>query len=246
MKIDIWYDFVCPFCYLGETKLEMALKQLAANPSALNETNGEIIVGSNSVTLNFRSFQLSPYPQHLSEAEKQLRRQTKKAQLQALDPAKRKDIHQLISEKYGMPYQQAKRMNDSIVESARAVGLNYRFDLLKPGNTEQAHIIAQYAKQKGLDHALILRYYAAYFEEGADIEDTEVLISLAESVGLDAAALRDCLKNPELLAAVNADQAEAKARGITGVPYFLIDDKYAISGAQGIEVFLKALQAAVL
>lgn len=244
MKIDIWYDFVCPFCFLGETKLEMALKQLASSPSAINETNGEIIVGSSSVKLNFRSFQLSPYPQHLSEAEKQQRRQTKKAQLQTLDPASRKDIHQLISEKYGMPYQQAKRMNDGIVASAKAVGLNYRFDLLKPGNTEQAHRIAQFAKDKGLDHALILRYYAAYFEEGAEIEDTEVLLALAASVGLDPSEVQASLDDPELLARVNADQAEAKARGITGVPYFIIDDKYAISGAQGVEVFLQALQKA--
>lgn len=222
MKIDIWYDFVCPFCYLGETKLEMALKAFGDNAAP--------------VELNFHSFQLSPFPAHFTEDDKEQRRLSMKSS--------HRDIHQLIADKYGITYEQSKANNDRIVASAQAVGLNYRFDILKPGNTEKAHIIAQYAKHKGLDHALILSLYSAYFEAGADLDDTEQLIALAQAVGLDAEEVRNQLSSPELLAAVNADQAAARKLGITGVPYFIFNDKYAVSGAQGVEVFMQALNKA--
>ncbi len=205
-KIDIWFDFVCPFCYLGERKFEMALKEFA---------------GKDDVEINFKSFQLNPS--------------------KAVVPMVGKDIHQIIADKYHMSYDQAKANNDRIVASAKQVGLNYRFDILKPGNTEMAHIIAQYAKEVGKDFELVNRFYAAYFEEGADINDETTLLELAAEIGLDVHALKKRLDDPTLLARVKADQKQAQTLGITGVPFFIINDKHRISGAQSIEHFKSVL-----
>jgi predicted DsbA family dithiol-disulfide isomerase len=209
MKIDIWYDFVCPFCYLGETKFEMALKDFE---------------GKETVELNFKSFQLNP------------------SKAQTVDQGK--DIHQLIADKYHMSYEQAKANNDRIVASAKEVGLNYRFDILKPCNTEKAHLIAQYAKKVHKDLAFIHRVYAAYFEEGADISDEHTLLKLAQEIGLDSEVIKGQLENREQLEAVHKDQQMAKSMGITGVPFFLINDKHQISGAQSVDHFLKVLRLA--
>lgn len=208
-KIDIWFDFVCPFCYLGETKFEMALKEFE---------------GRDDVEINFKSFQLNPSKDVV--------------------PMVGKDIHQIIADKYHMSYEQAKANNDRIVASAKQVGLNYRFDILKPGNTEMAHIIAQYAKEVGKDFDLVNRYYAAYFEEGADINDEKTLLDLAAEVGLDPEAVKKRLDDPILLGQVKADQQQAKTLGITGVPFFIINDKYSVSGAQSVDHFLEALKLA--
>lgn len=208
-KIEIWFDFVCPFCYLGERKFEMAL---------------EAFEGKEDVEISFKSFQLNPSKEVV--------------------PMVGKDIHQIIADKYHMSYDQAKANNDRIVASAKEVGLNYRFDILKPGNTEMAHIIAHYAKEVGKDFDLINRFYAAYFEEGADINDEETLLELAAEVSLDRDTLKGRLADPALLAAVKADQKQAQTLGINGVPYFLINGKHTISGAQSMDHFLKVLKRA--
>lgn len=206
-KIDIWFDFVCPFCYLGERKFEMALKAFE---------------GKDDIEINFKSFQLNPSKDVV--------------------PMVGKDIHQIIADKYHMSYEQAKANNDRIVASAKQVGLNYRFDILKPGNTEKAHIIAQYAKEVGKDFDLVNRYYAAYFEEGADINDEKTLLDLAAEIGLNADVIKERLDDPALLAAVKSDQKQAKEIGITGVPFFIVNDQHTISGAQSVEHFLSVLQ----
>ncbi len=209
MKIEIWYDFVCPFCFLGETKFEMALNTLSFKEN---------------ISLTFRSFQLNPSQ---SKVETQ-----------------GKDIHQIIAEKYHISYDQAKANNDRIVASAKAVGLNYRFDLLKPSNTEKAHMLAHSVKDTQSQQDFIKRVYSAYFEEGADISDTGTLLKLMSDVGLDTSAFEKHLEDPGLLTRVKQDQEQARALGVNGVPFFLIDGKYAISGAQSVEHFIETLTTA--
>lgn len=205
MKIEIWVDFVCPFCYMGETKFEMALAQFEHK---------------DEVELVFRSYELNMATQNV----------------------KGKDIHQVIADKYHISYQEAKANNGQITKAAAEVGLHYRFDILKLNNTRLAHEIAQYAKEVGKADELTKRFFQEYFEEGLDIGDKEKLFAIAVEIGLDLNELQMQLESGQLTKKVQQDEALAQQLGINGVPYFLIDNKYAVSGAQSPEYFLKALR----
>ncbi len=209
MKVEIWSDFVCPFCYLGERKFELALAKFAHKET---------------VEIHFKSFQLNQNAENYSG----------------------KDIHQLIADKYHIPYAQAKSNNDRIIQAAKEVGLNYNFDILKPGNTQIMHQIAQYAKTVGKEKVLVDLFFKAYFEEGADISDTSVLLDLASKATLDTIEVQKHLTDKTFLNQVHEDQHDAQKLGITGVPYFIINDKITISGAQSPEHFLAALNQAWL
>jgi len=209
MKVEIWSDFVCPFCYMGEKRFEKALAEFKHK---------------DEVEITFKSFQLSPDAVRIEG----------------------KDIHQIIAEKYKISYEQSKASNNQIVESAREVGLNYRFDLLKPNNTGMAHQIAKFAQRVGMEKNLVDRYFKAYFEEGADIGDKETLFKLAKEVGLDLDELDKKLDEGFLKAEVFKDQQQAKALGISSVPFFIIDNKYSVSGAQSPDHFTQVLEKAYL
>ena len=205
MKIEIWFDFVCPFCYLGDTKFENALSEF--------EHKAE-------VELEFRSFRLN----------------------MANEDTKGKDIHQGVAEKYHISYEQSKANNERIAEAGREVGLHYNFDAMKLNDTELAHQIMQYAKRFQKDHALIKRYFKEYFEEGMDIGNREGLVQIAGELGLDIAELGRELTSGVLKAEIQKDEAAARRFGIDTIPHFIIDGKYAVSGAQNKENFLAALR----
>lgn len=207
MKIEIWSDFVCPFCYLGEKRFELGLEQFE---------------GKEDVEISFRSFQLDP---------------------NAVSAAG-KSIDELIAHKYGMSVAQAKANNDNIVSAAAAVGLHYDFDNLKHNNTGKAHEIAKFAFDKGLEKSLVDRFFKAYFEEGTDIGDVNALVTLAASIGLDPEEVTLVLEEGRYSEAVKKDQAEAAQLGISGVPFFVIDGKFGVSGAQSPEHFTMALREA--
>jgi len=207
MKIEIWSDFVCPFCYMGKKKLEMALNEFEHK---------------DEVEVVFRSFELN----------------------MSGESVKGKDIHQVIADKYHISYEDAKRNNDIIVKAAAEVGLHYRFDLLKLNSTRLAHEIIQYAKLKGKANELVNRFFQGYFEEGMDIGDREALIKLSEEAGLDIADLSKKLDSQQLKSEVKKDEDMAAKSNINAVPYFLIDNWYAVSGAQSPDTFLHALQEA--
>lgn len=207
MKVEIWFDFVCPFCYMGERKFEKAL--------AAFEHKEE-------VEIVFKSFQLN-----MSQKD-----------------VKGKDIHQVIADKYNITYEEAKANNDRITKAAAQVGLNYRFDILKLNNTQLAHEIAKYAEGVGKGKEIVDLYFKGYFEEGLDIGNEEKLLELAEKAGLDITDLKNQLAGESLKAKVKEDEALARKLGISSVPYFVFDDKYAVSGAQEPEQFLKALNQA--
>ena len=207
MKVEIWSDFVCPFCYMGERKFEEALADFE------HKDEVEII---------FKSFQLS----------------------MGKEDVKGKDINQIIADKYNISYDQAKANNDQIVKAAEKVGLNYRFDILKLNNTELAHEIAKYADSVGKGKDLVDRYFKAYFEEGVDIGDKEKLIELAEEIGLNTIELKKQLNQEDLKAEIKNDEVLARKLGISSVPFFIINDRYTVSGAQDPKQFLKALNEA--
>ncbi|WP_313478381.1 DsbA family oxidoreductase [Microbacterium sp.] len=137
----------------------------------------------------------------------------------------------------GMPREQVEQMLGQVTSVAAAAGLEYRFDLLQHTNTVKAHELLHFAKAKGLQHEMEERLMSAYFTEGRHVGRVDDLVALAEEVGLDAAEARSALESSDYLDAVRADQAQARAYGINGVPFFVIDGQYGVSGAQPPEAF---------
>lgn len=204
MKIEIWSDFACPFCYIGETR---ALKAIENNKIE-------------DVEVVFRNFQLNP--QATAHPDK--------------------NIHTLLAEKYQLTYDQAVANNQHIAEEAQKSGLNYDFDNMKSNNTRMAHELTRFAEESGQEKEMAEALFSAYFENGIDIGIKENLIVLAEQVGLEGQAVKKVLDQGIYTEQVMKDQALAASKGITSVPYFIINDKFAISGAQSQAYFDMALK----
>ena len=141
----------------------------------------------------------------------------------------------------GISREQAQQMLDRVTGVAAEAGLEYRFDLLKHTNTVKAHELLHFAKEQGLQLELSERLFRAYFTEGRHVGRTDELVGLAAEVGLDADAAREALESGRYGAAVQADIAQAGAYGIRGVPFFVFEGKYGVSGAQPAEVFSQVL-----
>jgi predicted DsbA family dithiol-disulfide isomerase len=205
MKIEIWSDYVCPFCYIGKRRLESALEQFASQ---------------NEVVIEYKSFELNP-----------------QASIYA-----GKNMHQMLSEKHGMSIEQAKKAHAELEQQAALMGLVYNIDQVKPTNTFDAHRLSQYAKSVGKDKELAEKLFYSYYTDAKLISDHDTLADIAESVGMNRDESMAVLHDPDKYAnEVRSDEATAKQLGITGAPFFVIDRKYAISGAQPTEVFINAL-----
>ena len=137
----------------------------------------------------------------------------------------------------GMPRDQVEQMLSHVTNVASAAGLEYRFDLLQHTNTVKAHELLHFAKAQGLQHEMEERLMSAYFTEGKHVGRIDDLVALAAEVGLDPAETRAALESAAHLPAVRADQEQARAYGINGVPFFVIDGQYGVSGAQPPEAF---------
>lgn len=205
MKIEVWSDFVCPFCYIGKRRLEEAL---ASFPYREN------------VEVVFRSFELDPHAKKETPFS----------------------IHEMIAQKYGISVEEAKRANADIGKQAEALGLTFRFETMKPTNTFDAHRLAQYAKEKGKLDEVVERLFYAYFTESKRISDRDVLLELAEAAGLDRKETEAVLDSERYAEQVRNEEAIAAQLGIRGVPFFVLNQKYAISGAQPVDVFRQALE----
>jgi len=206
MKIEVWSDFVCPFCYIGKRRLEMAIEQFPHKEQ---------------VEVEYKAFELDPNSPNYSG----------------------KSIHEMLANKYGMSIEQAKQSNEGIGKQAAAIGLIYNFDDMKYGNTFDAHRLAKLAKTKGKEHELTEKLLHAYFTESIDLGDVDALANIAEVVGIDRQEAIAVIQDKDTFAnEVRGDEAIARQYGISGVPYFIINQKYAISGAQPTETFASALQ----
>src|SRR5699024_1079633 len=205
MKIEIWSDYTCPFCYIGKRNLESAL---------------EDFTGRDRVELEFKSYQLD------TNAEKYAGQ----------------DFYESMAKKFGS-VEQAKQMTESITEQAKAVGLEFKFDTMKPTNTFDAHRLNKLAQTYDKDKELAERLLKANFTDSEDIGNIETLAQLAEEVGIDKREALETLQDESVFhEAVLTDISEAKEFGITGVPFFILNRKYAISGAQPKETFMQALE----
>lgn len=206
MKIEVWSDFVCPFCYIGKRRLEQALEQFPHK---------------DEVEVEFHSFELDPTTAKDQE----------------------KTIHESLATKYGISVDEAKKMNEGVGEQAKGVGLDFHFDTMVPTNTFDAHRLAHFAKTKAKDKEITERLLHGYFSEGKRLSDYEVLADLAVEVGLDRNEVLQVLQNETAYAdEVRYDENTAQQIGVRGVPFFVVNQKYAISGAQPVETFIGALE----
>lgn len=178
--------------------------------------------GKDKVAVTWRSFQLNP----------------------DLEAQPGKDIYTYLSEVKGISREQSVQMHGQVTAMAAEVGLNYDFDRAVVSNSYDAHQLIQLAKKEGLGDAAEEQLFKAYFTEGKDVSDHHILAQLGEAIGLETTAVTHMLAQNTCSKEVDADIAEAQALGIRGVPFFLIDRKYAVSGAQPAEAFLSALQQA--
>jgi predicted DsbA family dithiol-disulfide isomerase len=154
------------------------------------------------------------------------------------------DLDAGLARKYGVTLEQARAMTERVVATAAGEGLEYRLDIAKRANTFDAHRLLQLAAAEGRQVAMKERLMAAYFTEGRSISDLDSLVRLAEEVGLDPARARAVLESDEFGDEVRSDEREAAELGITGVPFFVINRRYAVSGAQPSELMLSALDRA--
>lgn len=151
-------------------------------------------------------------------------------------------VQEYFVQKRGVAPAQAQQMLDQVSGVAAAVGLEYHFELAQHTNTRLAHQVLHLADRHGVQDAVLERLYRAYFQEGRRIGDPEDLADLAAEAGLDREAVLTALRDGTFVADVDADLEQARAYGIQGVPFFVLDGRYGVSGAQDPEVFRQALQ----
>ncbi len=205
MKVEIWSDVVCPFCYIGKRKFENALKDFD-HPE--------------NVEIEWKSFQLDP------EAK----------------PVAGQSLHQYLANRKGVSPEKGKEMNDYMSGVAKEVGLQYNMDTAIVSNTLDAHRLLHLAQKHGLQNETKEALFKAYYTDSKNIGDTETLAAIGESVGLDANEIRTMLQGNEYTKEVQQDQYKAQQLGIQGVPFFVFNNKYAVSGAQPTEVFADVLE----
>ncbi|WP_186579709.1 DsbA family oxidoreductase [Aquibacillus kalidii] len=166
-----------------------------------------------------------------------------------LDPTMERDVNvkmdEALAKKYGMSIEQAKENNQRMVQMAKETGLDYNLDTLILTNTFDAHRLTMLAKKHGLMIEMTERILYAYFTESKHIGDHQTLTELAVEVGLEREEVEKMLASDEMAEEVRADQQQAIQYGITGVPFFLINKKYALNGAQPTDVFIQALEKVI-
>jgi predicted DsbA family dithiol-disulfide isomerase len=149
-----------------------------------------------------------------------------------------------LADKYGIPLEQARAMEQRVTDTAAAEGLRFRYDIARPGRTVDAHRLLHLAADRGVQSELKERLLLAYFSAGEPIADREALVRLGAEAGLDPAEAAEVLDSHAYLDEVRADEVEARELGIQGVPFFVLDRRYGVSGAQPAEVLLEALRRA--
>ena len=166
-----------------------------------------------------------------------------------LDPNQGRDVkenmYESLAKKYGMSVDEAKANTQNVVQMAKEVGLDFQMDTLKLTNTFDAHRLTMYAKTKGLMHEMTERILHAHFTESKHIGDHETLTELAVEVGLDRTEVKNMLNSDQMADVVRADEQLARQYRVTGVPFFLINQKYALTGAQPTETFVQALKKVI-
>lgn len=209
MKVEIWSDIACPFCYIGKKNYESALQKFA---------------DASHIELEWYSFQLDP-----------------------TIPTEGKpgmSMTAYLEQNKGMPASQIGEMFENISQMGKDAGIEFNFDKAVIANTIHAHRLLQLAKTKGLSNEAEEALFKAYFTDGVDIGNLEELKKIGIAIGLEALDLERVLNSDEFLYEVNQDIREGSNIGVRGVPFFVFDRKYGVSGAQPVNVFLETMNKA--
>jgi predicted DsbA family dithiol-disulfide isomerase len=202
VKIEIWSDVICPFCYIGKAELETALKQWGGEAD-----------------ITHRAFRLSPG--------------------QPVIPT-----DQMLQQKYGMTSQQVTANQAQVEARAAQAGLEFHLSGTLAGDTTDAHRLIALAAQKGVQGEAVAQLYRAYFTDGRNILERAVLHEIGAGIGLTVADIDAAFTSSEIDMSIALDQRQAQAYNVRGVPFVVVDGKYAVSGAQPVQAFLQILQAA--
>ena len=205
MKVDIWSDTRCPFCFVGKKNFEKALQDFAQN---------------DKVEVHWHSFQLDP---------------NMKTDLF-------KNHYEYLSEIKGFPMAQIMQMHENLVQAGKNAGIDFNFDEVKVSNSFKSQMLVQLAKEKGKANEMEELLFEAYFILGKDIDDVDVLSEIGEKLGFSKEEIANATESSVLKNLVNHDIEEASNLGIRGVPFFVFNQKYAISGAQPTHLFSEVLE----
>lgn len=207
MRVDIWSDVVCPFCYIGKKRLEKAAEQAGVE-----------------LEVHWHSFQLdadAPKRQEISNSER-------------------------LAQKYGRSLAEVEEMQRNIAEMAKAEGIEFNWQNANSGNTLDAHRIIHLAQSKGLGSEAKEAFFYSYMTDGLAIGERETLEDVASRIGLNPVEVDDVLDSDEYADFVKFDEATARDQlNVTGVPFFVFDQRIALSGAQPTEVFVQVLEKAL-
>jgi predicted DsbA family dithiol-disulfide isomerase len=207
LRVEIWSDIACPWCYVGKARFEKGLAAFAHR---------------DEVEVVHRSFELDP-----------------KAAREAVP------VIDLITSRYGRTRKEALAMEERVASMARSEGLGYLVEKRDSGNTFDVHRLLQLAKARGRHSELLDIAYRVNFSEERSLFRNETLVDLAVEAGLDEAEVRQVLADPGAYADdVRADEREAAELGASGVPFFVLDRRYGVSGGQPAELFTQALEQA--
>lgn len=205
MKVEIWFDVMCPFCYVGKRRFEEALQQFNH---------------SEEVYIDWKSFQLNP----------------------DTEPDSDTSINEYLADVKGWTSEQVQKMNQRIKKMAATVGLEYNLDDTVIANSFNAHRLIQYAKTQNKSDEAVEALFRAFFKEGKNLENRETLLEIASDIHLDPSETREMLEVDNFTGAVKKNIQEARRMNIGGVPFFLFNRQFAISGAQKVERYVHALE----
>ena len=205
LKVQIWSDIMCPFCYIGKRRIEEALT---------------FFEHKDTVEIEWKSYQLDA--KFIASPED--------------------NLVEHLAEKYRKDSDWAQNMLDNMTQNAKSAGLDFHFENAVLANSLNAHRLLHLAKKHQLANDLEELLFKAYLTEGKNINDLETLTKLGVEVGLDIENITKVLHSDAYAVDVKKDQEEANAIGVQGVPFFVFDAKYAISGAQHATTFLQTLE----
>lgn|SRR5699024_2586539 len=205
VKIEVWMDFTCPFCYIGKRKLDIALEKFQYE---------------DFVKIECKSYELAPNAANQTNEK----------------------IHSVLMNKYGLTVDRAKEMMSRVERQAEEVGILMNVDDLEHVNTLNAHRLVKYAEKQGRDDELINLLFESYFTKNDNIADREVLIAIAKEANLDEQEVDALLCLNKYQKAVRMDEQLAKDLDINGVPFFVFNEQYALSGMQPVHVLLTVLE----
>jgi len=211
MRIEVWSDVACPWCWVGKRHLELGLEAFEAR---------------DRVEVMWRPFELHPTASAVVAGDA--------------------SYAQRLAKKYHVSERRAQTMIDHMTERGAAVGLVFRFDRIRPGNTFDAHRLLHLAHESGVatQNALKEKLFEAYFRDGGAMADGDLLRRLAGEVGLTESAADEVLASDRYASEVRQQQQRAAELGVTGVPYYLVDGRFVVSGAQAPETMALVLQQA--